>query len=188
MPLEAIHDLFAMAMNKQTSPLLPVKQPDKNLTLVTKDFFQKSPNGISAESVHDDVLGFLSLVLSYAKLKDQNDRLQNQQEDESYKMRTSIMPRTDFTTIYGTVKESIPGSLVELVKRLACWKSSDGFKTIRCVSTRSYLSTMVQANILYSLDEAYCDQNFEPTNKLNSDKFDVKDSAKPQGQDESSAP
>ena len=90
---------------------------------VTKDFFQSNPNTISADSVKDDVLGFFSLILSYAKSATVED------EDASPKELTSIMPRTEFTTIFAQVKSTVPlnpNTLYELVKVLACYENNAG--------------------------------------------------------------
>ena len=67
LPLESINDLFSKALAGTRSTLLPYFNANRNIVYVTKDFFQSSPNGISPEKVTDDVLGFFSLILSYAK-------------------------------------------------------------------------------------------------------------------------
>ena len=54
---------------------------------VTKEFFQAHPNGMSADNVKADVLGFLSLVVSYAKAA------RGFYEDESPKELIPTMPR-----------------------------------------------------------------------------------------------
>lgn len=66
LPLEAIGDLFAKVVADTRSELLP-SNPSPKMVWVNKDFFQSNPNTISADSVKGDVLGFFSLVLSYAK-------------------------------------------------------------------------------------------------------------------------
>ncbi|KAL8833008.1 MAG: hypothetical protein Q9176_008112 [Flavoplaca citrina] len=108
LPLEAIHDLFRKAIANEASPLLPMFSPATNMVFVTTDFFQSKPNGISKDSVGDDVLGFFSLLISYAK------RASRVTRDNSPKTIISIMPRTDWTTV--------PGQVYELVKVLACYK------------------------------------------------------------------
>ena len=123
LPLEAISDLFSKAVAKTPSNLLPSISPDRNMVWVTKDFFQSNPNTISADSVKDDVLGFFSLILSYAKSATVED------EDASPKELTSIMPRTEFTTIFAQVKSTVPlnpNTLYELVKVLACYENNAG--------------------------------------------------------------
>ena len=121
LPLEAISDLFSKAVTGGSSDLLPGISPERGVVSVTKSFFQASPNGISSDSVKDDVLGFFSLVISYAKGAKEED------EDTSPKEIISIMPRTDWTNIFNQVKSAIPGSLYDVVKIVACYKrSGDG--------------------------------------------------------------
>jgi hypothetical protein len=125
MPLEAIHDLFGKIIRTDQHVLIP-RRPQKNLVYVTKDFFQasQSPGGLAGDSVKDDVLGFLSLVLSYAKADKTGD------SDTSIKDTTSIMPRTDFSSIYKRLKDdgampNIQGSLWDMVVTLSCY-ANDG--------------------------------------------------------------
>lgn len=123
MPLEAISDLFGKAVALTANELLPSVTPDGNMISVTQDFFQSTPNGISKDNVDPQVLGFFSLVLSYAKAAKKDNVL----EDQSPKELTSIMPRTEFVTIFAQVKDKIsltPDSLYQLVKILACYKSA----------------------------------------------------------------
>lgn len=124
LPFEAISDLFAAAIDRPvTSPLLPGIRPEKNKVSVTSKFFQSSPNGISSGSVKQDVLGFFSLVVSYAK-KASSTSPPNYSET-SPKNIISIMPRTEFVTLYAQVNGALPGSdtLYNLVKVLACYKN-----------------------------------------------------------------
>ena len=121
LPLEAISDLFSKAVTGGSSALLPSISPDRGVVSVTKEFFQANPNGISSDSVTDDVLGFFSLVLSYAKGAKEED------EDTSPKEIISIMPRTDWTNVFNQVKADVPGTLYDVVKIVACYKrSGDG--------------------------------------------------------------
>ena len=125
LPFEAINDLAAAALtNPVNSPLLPAVRPGRNVVSVTSEFFQSTPNGISSDSVKADVLGFFSLVLSYAKVA--YDISSNPiYMDESPKLKTSIMPRTEFVTLYAQVSSTLPGTstLYNLVKILACYKN-----------------------------------------------------------------
>jgi len=120
MPLESISYLFSQAKSGKSSSLLPSLANRNGRTFVRKEFFQTKPNNMSPANVTDDVLGFLSLIVSYAKVA------APQVEDESSKLLTPIMPRTDFTTIYNQVKPAIRGPLYNLVKILACYKNIDG--------------------------------------------------------------
>ena len=120
LPLEGISDLFSKVIVDTPSDLLPTIRLLK-MVWVSKDFFQSNPNTISADSVKADVLGFFSLILSYAKNAGQQD------EDKSPKELTSIMPRTEFTTIFAQVKPTVPlnpNTLYGLVKVLACYKNN----------------------------------------------------------------
>lgn len=116
LPLEALQDLLSKAAGSQASPLLPSINPSRNIILTTKDFFQSAPNGIDSGTVKNDVLGFFTLVLSYAKGAKTFD------EDASPKDIISIMPRTDFSTIFKQVSAAVPGDLYELIKVLGCYK------------------------------------------------------------------
>lgn len=116
LPLEAISDLFDKAVNKKASALLPSIAPERRMIHVTKDFFQTSPNGISSDTVTDEVLGIFSLVLSYAK------GARKEEPDTSPKEIISIMPRTDFTNVFSLLKAEVSGDLYEIVKKLACYK------------------------------------------------------------------
>lgn len=123
LPLEAISDLFSYIVtgscsNSQASTLLPIRNPGNRMVYVTKDFFQSKPNGISSDSAKADVLGFFSLVISYAKAA------KAEMEDDCPKELTSIMPRTDFKNIFKQVKQSVPGTLYDIVKILACYKNN----------------------------------------------------------------
>ena len=131
LPFEAINDLFTTALDEEaSSSLLPVgKAASRNVVLVTHDFFQSKPNGISPDSVKADVLGFFSLVMSYAKFATPLVTDERQYMTDSPKKTISIMPRTDFVTLYAQVQSTLlPGSgtLYNLVKTLACYKNYYG--------------------------------------------------------------
>ena len=122
MPLEAISDLFGKAVASPfvASELLPAARPGFGMVSVSRDFFQSTPNGISKNSVDPEVLGFFSLVLSYAK------GARTELEDDSPKGIMSIMPRTEFITVFSQVKDKValkPSSLYQLVKILACYQN-----------------------------------------------------------------
>ena len=123
LPLESIFDLFSKAVMNTPHPLLPrgVSHPERGIVLVKKDFFKAAPGGISSDSVKDDVLGFFSLVLSYAK------GASKQATDKSPKDIVSIMPRTDFTNIFKQISATLPNglNLYDLIKKLACYKLND---------------------------------------------------------------
>ena len=97
-----------------------VGNPDKeNLIVVTQEYFRSNTNGIQKERVGDDVLGFRSLVLSYAKAA----KYVFKSKDQSPKLLLTFMPRTEFNTIFQQVKSKIPGDLFALFDSLACYKS-----------------------------------------------------------------
>ena len=126
LPFEAINDLFATALANGKSPLLPIFRPSQNIVSVTQDFFQASPNGISQNTVKADVLGFLSLIVSYAKKADEPPTDHSLYKTYSPKDTVSIMPRTDFVTLYAQVQSTLSlgsGTLYDLVKILACYKN-----------------------------------------------------------------
>lgn len=124
-PLEAVYSL----MKEQIAD--PDPGPNRNIldgdtprgpqgrfiALVTKEYLQSKPNGIDGSKISDDVLGFLTLVLSYAKAA--KERLR---QDQSPKLFTTFMPRTEFNTIYQQVKSKLCGDLFELIRVLACYK------------------------------------------------------------------
>lgn len=95
---------------------------------VQSDFFQSSPGGIKANGVTDDALGFFSLVLSYAKAAE------NLQPDDSPKTLTTIMPRTNFVTMFKMVVNGLSGyekgTLYDIVKVLACYKYDEDMEVM----------------------------------------------------------
>ena len=91
------------------------------INLVTKDYFKSKPNYIDETKLTDDVLGFLTLVLSYAKAA----KIKDLKPDQSPKQLLSFMPRTELNTIYGQVKSKIPGDLFTLHDTLACYTTSE---------------------------------------------------------------
>ncbi|KAL8865778.1 MAG: hypothetical protein Q9174_006702, partial [Haloplaca sp. 1 TL-2023] len=119
LPLEAIQDLIRKAIANEASALLPGIQAGRNVVYVTKEFFQAKPNDISSDSVKDDVLGFFSLVMSYAKGTLKFSR------GDSPKNIISLMPRTDWTNLFKQVQSEVPGTLYDIVKILACYRYID---------------------------------------------------------------
>ncbi|KAL9094050.1 MAG: hypothetical protein Q9165_003720 [Trypethelium subeluteriae] len=123
MPLEVISDLFeeSITKNPPSSKLLPETNylAKRYKVYVSPEFFQSNPNGIGTSNVGKDVLGFFSLVMSYAKSADEV------LHGESAKTLTSIMPRTDFTSIFKMISEKVKGdlSLYDMVKILACYRN-----------------------------------------------------------------
>ena len=124
MPLEALYSLMKeQAMNTDywaRNILDGLCTEGDCINLVTKDYFQSKPNDIDGKQLTDDVFGFLTLVLSYAKAA----KKKNLKPDQSPKQLLSFMPRTEFNTMYGQVKSNIPGDLFTLLDTLACYKTA----------------------------------------------------------------
>lgn len=123
MPLEGLYEIMkGHAAGTGDLHILDGMPTGKNyFTLVTKEFFQSNPNCIGKDDATDDVLAFASLVLSYAKAA--SDGLK---ADESPKLRTAFMPRTDFNTLFKQVESKLPGNdLFSLFNILACYKTNN---------------------------------------------------------------
>ena len=127
LPFEAINDLFVAALSQfDDSFFRPSFRALENVVSVTEDFFQSSPNGIPSDTVEADVLGFFSLVISYAKGA---TKIVNSPWYVPWSPRGPIsvmlMPKTEFVTLYAQVKGALPGSdsLYNLVKVLACYEN-----------------------------------------------------------------
>jgi hypothetical protein len=119
MPLEGLYSLLSDSKQQKMETLIGYDRYNgERLEYVTKEFFQTSPNKISSKAVTDDVLGFCSLVLSYAKAAE------SMQPNASPKMNIAIMPRTDFNTMFKQVSKKIGGDLFQLFDVLACYKST----------------------------------------------------------------
>ena len=126
MPLEALHDIFGVMAGQGSSELVVEgrnARKDRHV-YVTGDFFQANPNGLSKDNVKASVLGFLSLLVTFAKLP---KTAPGHESSDSYKQDISILPRTDFTSIYNNIKQDIEmqGSLLDLVKILACYSNQN---------------------------------------------------------------
>ena len=122
MPLEAIQWIIEYPRPADDEHV-KLYRPSRNQVKVMAAFFKKSPGGVSTADVQyrPDVLGFLSVVLTFAKIA------RPLPKNESPKGFSSIMPRNDFTTIYktqGIDRVLPPNKLYEIVKGLACFKNS----------------------------------------------------------------
>lgn len=125
MPLEAVYYLMK---EQQTSPDLGQGnildgysfRYEEALIVVTNDWFQSNTNGIDMSKVTDDVLGFCSLVLGYAKSA--SNQLGNEQSPKQF---LTFMPRTEFNTVFQQVKSKVPGDLFALFNNLACYKRDE---------------------------------------------------------------
>ena len=123
MPLEALYSLMKENLADPSSNrniLDGFNVRGKYLVVVTQEYFQSNTNGIDGSKITDDVLGFCSLVLSYAKAASET-----LQPDQSPKLFLTFMPRTEFNTIYQQVESKIHGDLFTLFNSLACYKTND---------------------------------------------------------------
>ncbi|KAI0530348.1 hypothetical protein GGR58DRAFT_518547 [Xylaria digitata] len=131
MPLEALNDIIGKARANYAVPpvsLLPGhKGLVRNLVYVSTEFFQSSPGGAPTAPT-SDVLGFFSLVLSYAKAAD------HYVLGDSPKFKLPIMPRNDFQSMFNLIRGSLGSSLdagdsalYNIVKILACytWRTDE---------------------------------------------------------------
>ena len=100
------------------------KTQKDNMIWVNKDFFASNPQGNQETTVSEDMMAFFSLVLSYVK---PNGKFRSTLST-SAKTLTSIMPRTDFLTMYHSVKDKIKGDdLYGLVKQLTCYTNEEDY-------------------------------------------------------------
>lgn len=126
MPLAAIDGLFKQAKAVlATNPLVgDTRSQRENMVWVNKDFFASNPQGNQKEKVSEDMMAFFSLVLSYVKPNGKSRATLN----KSAKGLSSIMPRTDFLTMYQAVKDKIKGDdLYEMVKTLTCYTNEEDY-------------------------------------------------------------
>ena len=109
------------------SPLVGgMRSQKQNMVWVNEDFFAGNPQGNRKEEVskHNDMMAFFSLVLSYVKPNGKS----RSTFTKSAKTLSPIMPRTDFLTMYQSVKDKIKGDdLYELVKQLTCYTNEDDY-------------------------------------------------------------
>ena len=94
---------------------------DAILVVITQAYFQSNPNNIDNSKMTDDVLAFCSLVLSYAKAARNTLR-----GNQSPKLFTVFMPRSEFITLFGIVQSKHMGDLFKLFDNLACYKTVNG--------------------------------------------------------------
>ena len=123
MPLAAINDLFKQLKGVAHSPLLPFRsQLKKKMVWVNENFFESEPQGITKKDASKDVQGFFSLLMTYVK---GNGNLGGTHQSSPKGMST-IMPRTDFLTMYksmeGKIKER---DLYKVVKILSCYTNEE---------------------------------------------------------------
>jgi hypothetical protein len=121
LPLTAIYRILRAAEYGEPNPHFfdHWERFGQERVIVMPDFFQSRPLGIGPEAVGEDLLGFLSILLSWAK------GAMNQDEGALFKGLSWIMPRTDFVGLYEQVVGWLPPDvdLFELVKILACYRN-----------------------------------------------------------------
>lgn len=134
----------------------------QNIHLVTKDYFQDLSLKVDVGKINDAVLGFCTLVLSYAKAanKPVNPDDPNAQE-MSPKSWIPFMPRTEFITIYSAVKSFFPADneLFDIFNTLACYKTvftNNDFQ-VRYVGDVALQLTCLANNIRYRQGLLYWD-------------------------------
>ncbi|KAI9147419.1 hypothetical protein HJFPF1_12439 [Paramyrothecium foliicola] len=117
MPLNALSELFKLTKTRGTNKLLAFSPRKKaKMIWVTEKFFQENPEGVDGRD--SEVRGFFSLLLTYAKWADTAN------VEESAKMLSSFMPRTNFVTMYNIIKTKISNvDLYKLAQKLACWEN-----------------------------------------------------------------
>ncbi|PYH28283.1 uncharacterized protein BO87DRAFT_431657 [Aspergillus neoniger CBS 115656] len=118
MPLGAINELIKQAKLNKPSPLMTYANSKiQNKVWVNDFFFEEKPGGLTKD-VGEDVRGFLSLLLSYAKAGSQV------RNSESAKELTSIMPRTSFSKMYKLIESKLEKKdLWTIVNKIACYEN-----------------------------------------------------------------
>ena len=125
MPLEALYFLMQENVNNPTTGRNILNgqtsfTTGQNIQLVTQEYFQSASLKIDASTVTDDMLGFCTLVLSYAKAANFV-----QAPDVSPKHWLTFMPRTEFNTIYAQVSSKFTIPLFTVFNTLACYKTDE---------------------------------------------------------------
>lgn len=126
MPLEALYALMQEIATSATTPNVLTGQASftvgQNIQLVTEEFFQSPSLKGAVHAITDDILGFCTLVLSYAKAANLV-----QAPDVSPKHWLTFMPRTEFNTIYAQVSSQFQFPLFTIFNILACYKLDSNF-------------------------------------------------------------
>ena len=133
MPLEALYSLMiANQADPDEKNILDGtnSRTDGVVIIATQDYFQSNPNRLDKTKMTDDVLGFCSLVLSYARSA--SNRLAGNQ---SPKLFMVFMPRTEFITLFGIVKSKLIDDLFKLFDNLACYKTLKNGNVVSIMKT-----------------------------------------------------
>lgn len=169
LPLAAVNEVIYMALTGEKNALLSDAErgSKKNFVWVNKDFFQAIPEGNRPEDVSEDAMGFLSLVLSYAKNAERRA-----DTSASPKSSISIMPRTDFASLYQDVSGSLKGDLYQLVSLLACYKNDEGKEVtyVKDLTNQTYRRQLNANEHSHRFDKDFCDgdaKNPKPKEGMN---------------------
>ena len=132
MPLEALYSLMKENVQDVTDGRNILNgdtgiSRGQNTQLVTKDYFQDLSLKVDVGKINDAVLGFCTLVLSYAKAANKPiDPDDPNTQEMSPKSWIPFMPRTEFVTMYRAVKSFFPADneLFDIFNTLACYKTA----------------------------------------------------------------
>lgn len=130
MPLEAIYSLLKENLldpqgddrNVLNGNVMGIGTRKEDLKLITKDSFAGLRARMDIQNINDAVLGFCSLIMSYAKFVPKQHTGGN---EASPKTSLIVMPRTEFTTVFKQVKSDFPatGELYDIFNVLACYET-----------------------------------------------------------------
>ncbi|PLB53064.1 hypothetical protein P170DRAFT_423840 [Aspergillus steynii IBT 23096] len=155
MPLRVINKLMRQGILDPDGPLSPVLPKFKErMVWVGLEYFRSRPQGIELRDLTDDALRFFALVLSYAKAS-------GSCSGRSPKFSTSIMPRTDFATMFRLANlDNIlrDKSFYEIVKIASCYE----------IDKTGHIKRVI------SIDPRYSNGTLEeplPNNKLDTAQF-----------------
>ena len=123
MPLEALYFLMRENVQQQQIDRNILNGgtsfvTGQNIQLVTQAYFQSATLNMNHKTVTDDMLGFCTLVLSYAKIAGLK-----QSRNVSPKHKIPFMPRTEFNKIYAQVSSKFTIPLFQILNILACYKT-----------------------------------------------------------------
>lgn len=136
MPLEALYSLMKENIQNLDSKngrnilngdIASTGSRGQNIQLVTAKYFQDLSLKVDYGKINDAVLGFCSLVLSYAKAANIPVNADDPNAREvSPKSWIPFMPRTEFVTIYSAVKSFFlpDNQLFDIFNTLACYKTT----------------------------------------------------------------
>ncbi|KAL9599611.1 MAG: hypothetical protein Q9179_003502 [Wetmoreana sp. 5 TL-2023] len=103
MPLAAVYQLFVVVKKygRSSSDIFADVKKDAIHVVSKEDFTELRLDAIKSQGITDDLQGFLSVVISYAKAT------RRMKPEDGPKHSLSIMPRADFVAMYKFVKDKI---------------------------------------------------------------------------------